>query len=166
MPPTPPVLRALRLLALTAITKGASLDATAPSEAGRPLVRTFTRQEHKAHAQFHAPFQSPEGLMYFGNQLAVMEYAGRSWRVLKIPLPFTRALAPGPTGDIYVGDDDQIGVLARPDSGAPRFRSLLRSRAGRRQALRRRARCARVARRYFFRDRQEPAPLPRAQRDV
>ena len=125
MPPTPPVLRALLLLALTAITKGASLDATAPSEAGRPLVRTFTRQEHKAHAQFHAPFQSPEGLMYFGNQLAVMEYDGRSWRVLKIPLPFTRALAPGPTGDIYVGDDDQIGVLARPDSGEPRFRSLL-----------------------------------------
>jgi len=97
----------------------------ADRELGRPLIRTFTRTEHKAHAQFHAPFQSPEGLMYFGNQLAVMEYDGRSWRVLKIPLAFTRALAPGPSGDIYVGDEEQLGVLARPDSGEPRFTSLL-----------------------------------------
>ncbi len=95
------------------------------SELGRPLVRTFTRQEHKAHAQFHAPFQSADGLMYFGNQLAVMEFDGRAWRVLKIPLPFTRALAPGPQGDIYVGDEEQLGVLARPDSGEPRYTSLL-----------------------------------------
>lgn len=166
MPPIPPVLRALRLLALTAITKGASLDATAPSEAGRPLVRTFTRQEHKAHAQFHAPFQSPEGLMDFGDQFAVMEYDGRSWRVLKIPLPFTRALAPGPTGDIYVGDDDQIGVLARPDSGAPRFRSLLDHVPADAKPFGV-VRDVRVWRGdIFFRDRQEPAPLPRAQRDV
>ncbi len=97
----------------------------AASELGRPLVRTFARPEHKAHAQFHAPFQSADGPMYFGNQLAVMEYDGRAWRVLKIPLPFTRALAAGPQGDIYVGDEEQLGVLSRPDSGEPRYTSLL-----------------------------------------
>jgi signal transduction histidine kinase/DNA-binding response OmpR family regulator len=97
----------------------------AESELGRPLIHAFPRTEHKAHTQFWAPFQSPEGLMYFGNQLAVMEYDGRTWRVLKLPLPFVRALAPAPNGDIFVGDEEQIGVLERPDSGPPRYRSLL-----------------------------------------
>ena len=50
----------------------------ANSELGRPLIRAFTRVEHKAYTQFWAPFQSEEGLMYFGNQLALMEYDGRS----------------------------------------------------------------------------------------
>ncbi|MBC7368674.1 MAG: hypothetical protein H7343_18010, partial [Undibacterium sp.] len=97
----------------------------ADSELGRPLIRAFTRQDYKAHAQFHAPFQSAEGLMYFGNQLAIMEYDGRTWRVLKVPLAFTRALAPAPDGDLYVGDEEQLGVLARPTSGDPVYRSLL-----------------------------------------
>lgn len=97
----------------------------AGSELGRPLIRAFPRAEHKAYTQFWAPFQSAEGLMYFGNQLAVMEFDGRTWRVLKIPLPFTRALAAGPGGDIYLGDEEQLGVLARPDSGPPQYTSLL-----------------------------------------
>jgi hypothetical protein len=115
-----PVLR--RTLALGFVFFAGQL---AGSELGRPLVRTYSRNEHKAHAQFWAPFQSPDGLMYFGNQLAVMEYDGRTWRVLKYPLPFTRAMAPGPNGEIYVGDEDQLGVLAKPDSGPPAFTSLL-----------------------------------------
>jgi signal transduction histidine kinase/DNA-binding NarL/FixJ family response regulator len=117
---------AIPALAALALLAGAfAPTSTAASELGRPLVRTFTRSDHKAHAQFFAPFQSPEGLMYFGNQLAVMEYDGRTWRVLRVPLPFTRALARGPGGDLYLGDEEQLGVLARPDSGEPRYTSLL-----------------------------------------
>jgi hypothetical protein len=95
------------------------------SELGRPLIRTFSRQDYKAHAQFHAPFQSAEGLMYFGNQLAVMEYDGRTWRILKTPLSYVRALAAAPDGDLYLGDEEQLGVLARPTDGEPVYRSLL-----------------------------------------
>ncbi|HWA86430.1 MAG TPA: ATP-binding protein [Opitutus sp.] len=102
-----------------------SSRASSPSELGLPLVRAYGHLEHKAYAQFWSPFQSDAGLLYFGNQLAVMEFDGRDWRVLKIPLPFTRAMAPGPAGEIYVGDEDALGVLAPPDSGEPKFRSLL-----------------------------------------
>jgi signal transduction histidine kinase/ActR/RegA family two-component response regulator len=124
-PPRPrPHARFPRRFAALALLAFAVLGASA-SELGRPLIRAFTRQEHKAHAQFHAPFQSAEGPMYFGNQLAVMEYDGRTWRVLPIPLPFTRALAAGPHGDLYVGDEEALGVLAAPDSGEPRYTSLL-----------------------------------------
>ncbi|MEJ1970989.1 MAG: two-component regulator propeller domain-containing protein [Lacunisphaera sp.] len=96
----------------------------APPERGRPLIRTYTRLEHQAHAQFWAPFQSPEGLMYFGNQLAVMEYDGRTWRELKVPPVFVRALAPDAAGNIYLGAEEQLGLLARPDSGPPRYTAL------------------------------------------
>ncbi|MBI5766229.1 MAG: response regulator [Verrucomicrobia bacterium] len=120
-------LRSLSLFTALALLASSATAAEAPafSEMGRPIIRPFSRIEHKAYTQFWAPFQSDEGLMYFGNQLAVMEYDGRTWRVLKIPLPFTRAMAAGPGGEIFVGDEEQLGVLARPDSGPPRYTSLL-----------------------------------------
>ncbi len=97
----------------------------AARERGLPLVRSFGRLDHKAHALFHAPLFSSDGLYYAGNQLALMEYDGRAWRILKIPLTYTRALAAGPGGDLYVGDEEQLGVVTRPGTGDPEFRSLL-----------------------------------------
>ena len=97
----------------------------ADDERGLPLVRSYGRLDHKAHALFHAPFISPDGLYYAGNQLAVMEFDGRTWRILKIPITYTRALALGPGGDIYVGDEEKLGVVPRPTSADPEYRSLL-----------------------------------------
>ena len=54
-----------------------------------------------------------------------MAYDGRTRRILKIPLTYTRALAPGPGGDLSVGDADKLGGVPRPGSGDPEFRSLL-----------------------------------------
>ena len=115
-----------RWFASVVVAVAAALRAfAADDERGLPLLRSFSRLEHKAHALFHAPFISAEGLYYAGNQLALMEYDGRTWRILKIPLTYTRALAPGPGGDLYVGDEEKIGVVPRPGSGDPEFRSLL-----------------------------------------
>jgi signal transduction histidine kinase/CheY-like chemotaxis protein len=97
----------------------------ADSERGLPLLRSYSRLEHKAHALFHSPFISADGLYYAGNELALMEYDGRTWRILKLPLTYTQALAPGPGGDIYVGDEEKLGVVPRPGTGDIEFRSLL-----------------------------------------
>ena len=118
-------LRWLACLALLCPAFFPAFTHAADDERGLPLLRSFGRLEHQAHALFHAPFISAEGLYYAGNQLALMEYDGRAWRILKIPLTYTRALAPSPTGDIYVGDEEKIGVISRPGSGEPEFRSLL-----------------------------------------
>lgn len=112
-------------LALACMAFPSPLVHAADDERGLPLLRSFNRLEHKAHGLFHAPFISPEGLYYAGNQLALMEYDGRTWRILKIPLTYTRALARSPSGDIYVGDEEKLGVVPRPGSGDPEFRSLL-----------------------------------------
>jgi len=97
----------------------------AASERGLPLIKAYSRLDHKAHSSFHAPFISPEGLYYAGNQLALMEFDGRTWRILKIPLTYTRALAPDAAGNIYVADEEQLGIVDRPGSGDAVFRSLL-----------------------------------------
>jgi hypothetical protein len=44
----------------------------ADDERGRLRLPCFGRLEHKAPALFHAPFSSPAGLYYAGNQLAPM----------------------------------------------------------------------------------------------
>jgi signal transduction histidine kinase/DNA-binding response OmpR family regulator/ligand-binding sensor domain-containing protein len=95
------------------------------AEAGRPPVRVFTRAEHKAHQNFFAPWQSPEGPMYFGNQQQVVEYDGRTWRLLFCPVAYVRVMVAGPQGDLYLGDEDSLGVMTKPDSGEPQYRSLL-----------------------------------------
>lgn len=118
----------VRWFACLALFCAALLSASthaAEDERGLPLLRSFGRLEHKAHALFHAPFISSEGLYYAGNQLALMEYDGRAWRILKIPLTYTRALAPGPGGDIYVGDEEKLGIVPRPGNGDAEYRSLL-----------------------------------------
>jgi len=59
------------------------------------------------------------------------------------PLAYTRALAAAPDGDIYVGDEEQLGVLARPTSGDPIYRSLLDLVPAAGETLRLRPRCPR-----------------------
>eukprot|EP01035_Chromulina_nebulosa_P033624 gene33624-45035_t len=102
-----------------------SVRAADTDERGLPLVRAYGRLEHKAHALFHAPLVTPDGLYYAGNQLALMEFDGRAWRILKIPPTYTRALALGPDGNFYVGDEDQLGLIPRPGNTDPVYRSLL-----------------------------------------
>ncbi|HYP18410.1 MAG TPA: hypothetical protein VEQ65_14455, partial [Opitutus sp.] len=117
------VLRPLVRLGL--LVAACSVALCASTERGLPLIKAYSRLEHKAHSAFHAPFISADGLYYAGNQLALMEFDGRAWRILKIPLTYTRALAPDAAGNIYVGDEEQFGVVTRPGSGDPEFTSLL-----------------------------------------
>ena len=117
---------AFRLLArLGFLLTAFSAPVSAASERGLPLIKAYSRLDHKAHTSFHAPFLSSDGLYYAGNQLALMEFDGRTWRILKIPLTYTRALAPDAAGNIYVGDEEQLGFVTRPGNGDAVFRSLL-----------------------------------------
>ena len=114
--------------ALIVLTFDAGVTAqTHSSELGLPLMRTWQRLDYKAHVQFHSPMQSAEGLMYFGNQLAIMEYDGRSWSYLRVPQSFARAIGGGPNGEIFVGDEDSLGFVPRPITGEkdPAYQSLL-----------------------------------------
>lgn len=99
-------------LTVTAITAAAS----SKSELGLPYIRNYTPKDYGADVQNWAIIQDDRGVMYFGNNLGVLEYDGVSWR--RIPLTngsVARSLAKDKDGRIYVGGVDEVGYL-EPDS--------------------------------------------------
>ena len=109
---------------LVCVVAGPAFRASA-HERGMPLVQSFNRLEYKANVQFHAPLQSARGLLYFGNQQGVLEYDGTSWRILKLPFSYIRAMAEGSGDRIYLGDDGELGYIDPPVSGDVIYHSLL-----------------------------------------
>ena len=83
------------------------------SELGLPILRTWKRLDYKANVQFFSPYQADNGLMYFGNQMAVLEYDGRDWRILKLPVSFARTISPGPAGQIIIGTRTSSAIWMR-----------------------------------------------------
>ena len=87
------------------------------SELGLPYIRNYTPKEYGADVQNWAILQDDRGVMYFSNNLGVLEYDGVSWR--RIPLTndtVVRSLAKDKDGRIWVGGVDELGYL-EPDSG-------------------------------------------------
>jgi signal transduction histidine kinase len=114
---------------LAALSAAPGITAQSPdSERGRPLVRVHTMAEFRGHSQLHAPAAGPDGLLYFGNQLAVLRWDGIRWETLEHPLPFSRALAFTPDGRLALADDNALGLLSGLGPGqTPAYTSLLES---------------------------------------
>ena len=65
-----------------ASTPGTALSSPARgAEAGRPLIRRYTPREYGAGEQNWAVAQDDRGVVYFGNNLGLLEYDGASWRL-------------------------------------------------------------------------------------
>ena len=95
------------------------------TEAGRPVVVNYLPRDYQRHNQVWTALQTPDGLLYFGNRGAVLEFDGRTWRILPVPTAFVRGLALGADGLIHVGGNDEVGRF-RPDAaGQLVYESLL-----------------------------------------
>src|SRR3954453_20900125 len=92
--------RALPVCLLLIATLAQPAATASPAEAGRPFIQNFTPRDYHGHNQMWATAQTPDGLLYFGNRVRVLEYDGVTWREIKIPLPATyiRALVRGADG--------------------------------------------------------------------
>lgn len=95
-------------------------------ETGIPYFRNYTPKEYGGSAQSWAIAQDRRGLMYFGNNLGVLEYDGVSWRTILVSNgTVVRALACAEDGTMYVGAQREFGYL-KPDSlGRLQYASLL-----------------------------------------
>ena len=77
--------------------------------------------------------QADSGIMYFANNAGVLEFDGRSWRLIELPSRLdVRWLVKDPRGSsspfasrIYVGATGDFGFLAPDSHGQLQFRSLL-----------------------------------------
>ncbi len=95
-------------------------------EAGLPLIRNFPPEVYRGHSQIFATARGADGVMYFGTYGAVVSFDGERWRQFALPGTWTRALATGPDGLVYVGGGSILGRLEpTPDTGELRFASLV-----------------------------------------
>jgi signal transduction histidine kinase len=114
-------------LALATCAFAARAQLASPfDEAGRFYVRNFGPEDYDAHAQNWAIVESPEGLLYVGNNDGVLEYDGVSWRLIPVANhSVVRSLAVDADGRIVVGATDELGYLAPDELGRTRYVSLL-----------------------------------------
>ncbi len=117
-----------RLAALLSFGAALAVPADAASfdpEAGLPRIRNFTPEVYRGHSQIFATARTAEGVMYFGTYGTVVSFDGERWRQYPLPGTWTRALAVGPDGLLYVGGGNQLGRLQpAPLTGELQFVSL------------------------------------------
>jgi signal transduction histidine kinase/DNA-binding response OmpR family regulator len=117
-------------LALPLLARPASAD---DSGAGKPLVHNYHPRAYAAEPQTWDVLQGDSGIMYFANNAGVLEYDGRTWRLIELPSRLdVRWLLKDPRGSsspfagrIYVGASGDFGYLAPDANGQLQFRSLL-----------------------------------------
>lgn len=117
-------LRSLMLLASLALSSS-GVATGMPSEAGRPLLRSFGPRDYKADSQNWALVQDPRGLLYAANNNGVLEYDGAKWRLIPTRDKTTpRSLALDAHGRVYVGAQNEFGYLTPDDFGQMRYVAL------------------------------------------
>lgn len=94
---------------------------------GVAFLRNYSPQEYRADPQNWAVVQSPQGLMYFGNNDGVLEYDGVKWNIIHTPNRTTvRSLAYGSDSLLYLGARGDLGYLAPDSVGKLQIVSLLK----------------------------------------
>lgn len=92
---------------------------------GLPYIQNYLPSDHQGHPQSWWIAQSQEGLMYFANNMGVLEFDGVSWRMLSLP-DQKRAInvAIDQENNIYTITSDDFGHFIRDSKGKLVYKSL------------------------------------------
>jgi signal transduction histidine kinase/DNA-binding response OmpR family regulator len=114
-----------RALILILLLSASPLQAQA-LRVGKPLVHNYNHRDFGAEVQAWDAVQGDSGLMYFANNAGVLEYDGRSWRLIDLPSHLdVRSLLKDARGRIYAGATGDFGYLDPDVAGQFQFHSLL-----------------------------------------
>ncbi|NJO92057.1 MAG: hypothetical protein HC831_26095 [Chloroflexia bacterium] len=93
---------------------------------GLPYIQNYLAEDYKASKQNWMADQDKRGVIYFGNNMGVLEYDGHDWRL--IPLTeksrVVRAVKVAKDGKIYIGSTAEFGYLAPDSIGQMKYFSL------------------------------------------
>ncbi|MCK4662643.1 MAG: SpoIIE family protein phosphatase [Bacteroidales bacterium] len=96
------------------------------TELGSPFIRNYTSAEYNAETQNWAIVQDKRGIMYFGNNIGILEFDGINWKLIKVPNnSIVRSLTIDNNGVIYVGASTEFGFLASDSIGQLLYVSLM-----------------------------------------
>lgn len=92
-----------------------------------PFIRVYGPSEYKADPQTYCSVQSPNGIMYFGNNRGgVLEFDGKNWNFIDTPQNnVVRSLSVGYDFKVYVGGTGDFGFLKQDSTGKSIYQSLL-----------------------------------------
>lgn len=91
----------------------------------KPYVINFARDKYQAASKNWSIGQDEKGVMYFGNDIGLLESDGMGWKLYPIPnSPIIRALAVESHHTIYTGGSDEFGRWDRDQSGGLKYTSL------------------------------------------
>lgn len=91
----------------------------------KPYVINFARDKYHAASKNWSIGQDEKGVMYFGNDIGLLESDGMGWKLYPMPnSPMVRALAVKSYDTIYTGGLDEFGRWDRDRSGALKYTSL------------------------------------------
>jgi signal transduction histidine kinase/DNA-binding response OmpR family regulator/ligand-binding sensor domain-containing protein len=92
---------------------------------GYQYFTNFTVETEGLQPQNWAILQDQRGLIYVANHRGVAQYDGVSWRVFDVPNRTVRSLAVDEGGTVYVGGENEIGLLTADSKGTLAYVSLL-----------------------------------------
>jgi ligand-binding sensor domain-containing protein/DNA-binding CsgD family transcriptional regulator len=113
-----------KLTALIILT-GFCLVSASQNSIGLPDIVNYTKDLSRKGAQNRQVRQDKKGLLYFANSDGVLSFDGIHWRTYSLPnKSIVRSLEFGPEGHLYVGGQDEFGILAPGPNGALVYKSL------------------------------------------
>lgn len=91
----------------------------------KPYVINFARDKYHAANKNWSIGQDERGIMYFGNDIGLLESDGMEWNLYPMPnSPIVRALAVKSHYTIYTGGSEELGRWDRDVSGKLKYTSL------------------------------------------
>ncbi len=89
------------------------------------LIKNYAPKTYKANPQIFSIIQDKRGVMFFANQLGVVEYDGTNWNLIKTGNHHVLNIAQDNNGQIYVLCDGDFGILIPNASGKLIFQSKI-----------------------------------------
>ncbi len=92
---------------------------------GRYFIHNYTTKEYNAETQNWCIKQDANNFLYVGNNEALLEYDGVTWRKIYVANnSLVRSIDIDKNNNIYVGASSEFGVLKADDSGLLQYKSL------------------------------------------
>jgi signal transduction histidine kinase/ligand-binding sensor domain-containing protein len=96
-------------------------------ENGYPQIKNYSPKEYGGDIQNWSIAQDKNGVMYFGNNLGLLEYDGVTWKLNKIDnASVVRSISIADDGKIYVGGVGDFGFFSTDSMGELKFYSLIK----------------------------------------
>jgi serine phosphatase RsbU (regulator of sigma subunit)/ribosomal protein S4E len=95
------------------------------NEYGNHLITNYSPDEYEAASQNWSIVQDKRGVVYVGNEGAVMEYDGKEWRkIYNNNGSYVKSLAVDAEGTVYVGGVNEFGCIKPNNRGEMRYKEL------------------------------------------